>query len=301
VSTGPGGGGGGGPGTGNVIVALTPSSGVLRITGYNDNDVITIQQSSGMLQVVGTGTLVNGLPIPTAFAVTSIREIDVSLLNGNDSVTMNNVTLSGNVSLFAGSGSDTFSLNSVQANAISITVQGPGMDTVSVNNSSAVSANITAGANATLAMTGVISAASVNLTAGNNATVNVNNLAAAGDLNVTVADNTRAVTVKGSSANNLTILQTGTTGNPLFDLENDTIKHTLTLNAGGASNTIVFSHLNVASALLVALGSGKNRLSADNVTALFGSINLGTGGSNTYINGGGNSGFAVFGSSSSNS
>ena len=285
-----GGGGGGGGGPGNVLINLNPFTGVLRITGYSGDNAISIQGSSGGLQVAG-----NGSSSSATFPLSSVREIDLSLLNGNENVTMGNFNISGNVSINAGSGSDNFSLSAIQANLINISVAGPGADTVTLNNASAGSANITAGDNASLSLNGVIAASSVNLTAQNNATIVVNNLAATGDLDITVGDNTQSVSVKGSTANNVSIIQTGSTGSPLFDLENDTIRHNLNLTAGGGNNRLVFSHLQVATDLIVALGGGKNSLSAGNVTAMFGSINGGSGASNTYANGGGNSGFSVFG------
>jgi hypothetical protein len=89
-------------------------------------------------------------------------------------------------------------------------------------------------------------------------------------------------------------LQTGSTGNPYFDLENDTISNTLTLAAGGGNNTVVLSHVNVGVTLLVVLGSGKNMVRADHVTALFGYIDGGVGGDNTYVDGGGNTAYVVY-------
>ena len=57
---------------------------------------------------------------------------------------------------------------------------------------------------------------------------------------------------------------------------------------------MVLSSLHVGSRMFVSLGGGKNSVSADNVTALFGTLDGGPGGNNTYNDGGGNSGFAVF-------
>jgi hypothetical protein len=278
----------------NVFATLVASAGLLRITGYNDSVVITIQQNAaGVLQVAGVGTLVNESSDPANFPLSSIREIDVTLLNGNDTVSMANVSIPGTISIFAGSGSDGIFLGPVTANLISVWVAGPGQDVVSLHDATAGAVNITAGDNASLLLSGV-SAGTVMLTAGNNATVSVSNLTAPGDLDISVGDNAQSVAVKGSTSDNLNILQTGTKGSPLFDLENDTIQNELDLNAGDGNNTLVLSNLNVAVELLVRLGGGENTVSADHVAALFGSLDGGPSGKNTYTDGGGNSGLLVF-------
>ena len=64
--------------------------------------------------------------------------------------------------------------------------------------------------------------------------------------------------------------------------------------AGGGNNTVVLAHLNVAVTLLLSLGIGRNMVRADHVTALFGFIDGGLGGNNSYIDGGGNTGFVVY-------
>jgi hypothetical protein len=89
-------------------------------------------------------------------------------------------------------------------------------------------------------------------------------------------------------------LQTGSTGTPYFDLENDTISNTLNFAAGGGNNTVVLSHVNVGVTLLVVLGSGKNMVLADHVATLFGYIDGGAGGDNTYVDGGGNTPYVVY-------
>src|SRR5439155_7288399 len=79
---------------GNVTATLDLFYGVLRITGDTGNNAITIaQDSSGVLQIAGAGTLVNQSSNPVTFS--SVTEIDISLLNGDDSVTMNNCTIPG--------------------------------------------------------------------------------------------------------------------------------------------------------------------------------------------------------------
>jgi hypothetical protein len=54
----------------------------------------------------------------------------------------------------------------------------------------------------------------------------------------------------------------------------------LKLNAGDGNNKLVLSHLNVAVQLRIVLGAGKNTVTADHVTAFFGTIDGGPGGSN---------------------
>jgi hypothetical protein len=176
---------------------------------------------------------------------------------------------------------------------ISISTAGPGKDAITVNNTASGALSINAGDNANLSLTSV-SSGSVKLTAGNNATLSLNDVTSSSDLGITLGDNTQSVTVKASSVSSLSILQTGTTGNPSFDLENDTINTNLTLAAGGGNNTVVLSHLHVGIQLLVYLGASKNSVTADHVTALFGVIDGGSGGNNTYVDGGGNAGYVVF-------
>jgi hypothetical protein len=288
----PGGGGGSG---GNVIVSLTPGTDALNITGYNDNDSITLSQGgSGTLQISGNNTLINGSASPVSYPLSSIRGINISLLNGNDSLTLGNFSIPGTLSILTGSGSDAISVGAFTAGTIQISVAGPGASTVAVNNTTAGTINVAAGDNATLLLSGVNNTGPVVLTAGNNAAVSVNGLTTSGDLDITAADHPQAITVQGSSANNLNIVQTGTSGSPTFNLENDTISSDLELTAGGGNNSVVLSHLNVAGRMFVTLGSGTNTVDADHVTALFGTLDGGPGGNNTYVDGGGNSGFSVF-------
>ncbi|HLJ93567.1 MAG TPA: hypothetical protein VKU02_10300, partial [Gemmataceae bacterium] len=127
-----------------------------------------------------------------------------------------------------------------------------------------------------------------------NALLSVLDTTSASDLSITLGDNAQGVTVKASSVASLNLLQTGSTGNPSFDLEDDSIRTNLTLTAGAGNNTIVLSHLQIGVQLLVYLGAGKNTLTADHVTAIFGTIDGGMGGNNTYIDGGGNAGYVVF-------
>jgi hypothetical protein len=279
---------------GHVTASLTQLLGLLRIIGLNDNVVINIQQSfPGVLEIAGIGTLINQSSEPVDFPLNSVSEIDFTLLNGNDTVTMNNFNIPGNISFIAGSGSDSISLSSIDANLISLQVAGPGPDTVLLEHSRAGAVSITAGDHASLSLNDVSSAGLVTLTAGKNATVGVNNLTATGDLDITVGDNAQAVRLESSSSNNLNLLQTGTNGSPLFDVENDTINENFNFNAGDGNNTITLSGVRVGIELLMRLGAGMNTLSADHVTAVFGSIDGGPGKNNTYIDGGGNSGLFV--------
>jgi hypothetical protein len=236
---------------------------------------------------------VNQSSNPATFpAVTSIT---ISFLNGNDNVTMNKFSIPGPISVTAGAGSDAIALDTITAGPISITTMGPAKNAITLTNTAAgaASISISVGDNANLSMNGVTSG-SVKLAAGYNATVSVSGLTTSGDLGITLGDNAQSVTLKSSSVSNLTILQNGTTGNPSFDLENDTISNTLNLAAGGGNDTVVLSHLNVGVTLLVSLGSGKNTVLADHVTALFGFIDGGSSGNNTYVDGGGNAGYFLY-------
>jgi hypothetical protein len=279
--------------TADVTATLDPATGILNITGDSNNDAITVTQNSpGVLRISGVNTLINQSSTPATYALSSISAIDVSMPNGNDSVSMSNFTISGELSIIAGSGTDTITLDTIAASFLSLSAAGPAADVLTLNNLTVGSAGVTAGANATLTLNGLNSLGTILLTAGSNATVGVNNLTTSADLDITVGDNTQAVTVKGSSANDLNIRQTGTTGSPLFDLEYDTVNN-LNLQAGSGNNRLVFSHVKVTIDLLAFLGSGDNTLSADHVTALFGFINGGTSGNNFYTDGGGNQGLIV--------
>jgi hypothetical protein len=280
--------------TANVTVTLDPTTGILSITGDSGNDAITVRQNSpGVLQISGNNTLINRSSSPATYALSSINEIDVAMLNGNDTMSMSDFSLPGTLSIVAGSGTDTITLDTITANLLSLSTAGPAADLLTLNNLTNGSATVTAGANATLTLTGMNSTGTVALTAGSNASISVNNLTATGDLDITAGNNAQMVTVKGSSANNLDIVQTGFSGNPLFDLENDAV-YNLRLQASGGNNRLVFSHLKVAVELLVLLGANNNALTADHVSALFGIIDA-PGGNNIYNNGGNNSGLFVFG------
>jgi hypothetical protein len=285
----------GSSGTTNVTVTLDPTTRILSITGDNGNDAFTVTQGTpGVLQIAGVNTLINQSSSPATYALGAISQINISLLNGNNSVTLNNFQFAGTLAIAAGSGSDSVRLDTITASSLNLSLAGPAVDTVTLNNLTLGSATVAAGANAILALSGLNTAGTVALTAGSNATLSVNNLTAVGDLDVTVGDNTRAVTVTGSSVNTVSIRQTGSTGSPLFDLESDTLRN-LFLQAGSGNNRLVFSHLQVAFELLVSLGLGNNTLSADHVTALFGILSANPSANNLYTNGGSNIGFIVLG------
>ena len=221
----PGGGGGGGDsgGSGNggsggtVIVTMNPGTGVLDIIGYNDNDALTLSQGAGTLQIAGNGTFVGQSASPLGVPLNSVSEIDISLLNGSDSLAISNLSIPGTLSITAGSGSDNLSLGTISAGLIRISVTGPGNSIISLNNTTAGTINIVAGDNATLSLSGVNNTGAVMLTAGNNASISVIGLTTSGDLDITAADNAQSITVQNSNSDNLSILQTGASGSPSFD------------------------------------------------------------------------------------
>jgi hypothetical protein len=276
---------------GNVTVTLDPSTWLLSITGDAGNDVITITQvSAGVLQVAGVGTTVNQSSSPVTFNF--VTGIAISFLNGNDRVTMTNVSVPGTISIAAGTGCDFIALDTILANFISITATGTSKAAITLKNTASGTASISAGDNANISLTSV-SSGSVKVRAGGYATVSAYDVSSSSDLSITLGNNAQSVRVKGSDVGSLNIQQTGTTGNPSFDLESDTIGTNLTLTAGGGDDTVVLSHVSVGIQLLVYLGAGTNRVSADHVTARFGVIDGGPGGNNTYVDGGGNSGYGV--------
>ncbi|HLJ93885.1 MAG TPA: Ig-like domain repeat protein, partial [Gemmataceae bacterium] len=182
-------------GTGNNVTAtLDPFTGFLRISGDVCNNVITITQGAvGSLQVAGLGTTVNQSVNPVSFS--PVTGLTITLLNGNDSVTLSQFSLPGNITITAGSGADVLSLDTVLANALSLTTAGPGKDTISLSNTSSSSLTVTAGDNASVALNGV-SSSSIKLTAGSNALLSVLDTTSASDLSITLGDNAQGVTVK---------------------------------------------------------------------------------------------------------
>jgi hypothetical protein len=208
---------------------------------------------------------------------------------------MNGVSIAGTLSITAGSGSDSFALDTITAKTLHISATGPVKDSVSLTNIVAGPVTINMSDNARISLAAVRSNDLVTLMAGSNATVSANGVMAAADLDVTVGDNAQSVTVTGSSSYNLNILQTGKTGSPFFDLENDTVRNNLNFNGGDGNNTVVLSQIKVAAELLLFLGAGNNTVKADHVTAFFGIIDGGTSVNNKYVDGGGNAAFSVFG------
>jgi hypothetical protein len=279
---------------GNVAVTFNANSGMLTINGDTANNAITLKLSSGLLQVAGVGTLINQSASPVTFDLSALTEIDIVLLNGSDSVTMNGFAIPGILSIIAGTGALNLSLDTITAAVIHISAPGS-LDTVSLTNAAAGSVSVSTGDSATISVSGVKSSDLVSLLAGSNSTVSANGVTAGGDLDVTVGDNAQSVAVKGSSSYSINILQTGKAGSPSFDLENDAVKNNLNFNAGDGNNKVILSRVTVGAELLVFLGAGNNTVTADHVTAFFGMIDGGTGLNNQYMDGGGNAGYSVFG------
>ena len=277
---------------GDVTAALDPRTGALSITGDTGADAITISTASpGVLQVAGVGTTVNQSSGPATFS--SVKSISVSLLNGNGSVTITSVSVSGNIAIVAGSGSDSITLDTITAGGVAVSTAGPAKDTISLSNLKTPTATVSTGDNAVFALSGAISADLMKLVAGGNATVNVNGVSALDDLEIAIGDNAQLVAIKSSSVRQLNILQTGATGSTVFDLENDMIRYNLTLTGGDGNDKVLLSHLDIGFKLLVLLGAGSNMVTADHITAFFGGIDGGPGGNNHYIDNGDNYGFSV--------
>jgi hypothetical protein len=276
---------------GNVIVTLDSATGLLRITGDAGNNAITVTQvAAGVYQVTGVGTTVNQSSDPATFRL--VTSITVSFLNGDDSVMLSNLAILGAISIMAGSGSDLIALDTLTADSVSITTAGSNKDAITLTNTTAGATTISTGDNANVSIGGA-SGGWMKLTAGNNATLNVVGVTISGDLGITLGDNAQSVTVKATSVSSLNLMQNGG-GNVYFDLENDTINNTFNLVAGDGNNNVVLSRLSVGVTLIVTLGTGKNTVRADHVTSLYGFVDGGLGGSNTYVDGGGNAGFFVF-------
>jgi len=244
------------PGTGNVTATVN-WSGVLTITGESGNNIIAVSQvSPSVLQVAGGGTTVNGSSDPATF--NSVSGVTISFQNGNDSVTLDSVTVSGSISITVGTGADDITLTGVGANLISIT--GTGADFVNVS--------------------GVTARNDLNITVGGGSqSVGVTSSRC---LDMTIRAQSHAADNLNLDLENDTVMRWTSGGLTLDD------------SRGAGNDTATLRNLSVGYQLAMTLSAGTNTLSADHVTSLFGSIDGGSGGNNQYTDNGGNSGYSIY-------
>jgi len=239
-------------GLGDVSATLDPATGLLSINGGSANDVIFIQQSSpGVLQVSNAGASVN-------FNLSSVTGINVQLLDSNDQVAINGVSVPGDLFISAGHGSDTITLAGVAAGRIN--VMATGADVVSVINSTAQ---------------GVL-----HISVG------------PGSQSISVTNDTSSDLIIAA----LTLSGDNTFFDLENDNVTDRFSGGLHLFTGNGNDNLIMANVNVAFAMIVNLGGGVNFVTARNVTVLFGFIDGGfpDSGINVFTDGGGNAGFFVF-------
>src|SRR5262245_58843574 len=98
--------------SGVVTAMLGPTNGIIMIQGDGGNNALKISASplgANLLRVAGVGfTSVNGVSF-TDFTLSSITNITVNFLNGNENLTVQGVSIPGNLQVTAGNGGNTFS------------------------------------------------------------------------------------------------------------------------------------------------------------------------------------------------
>jgi hypothetical protein len=250
------------PASGNQTITLGNGNGNITITGFvGGNQTVTVGNGTGTITITGGTT----------------NEI-FSFGGGHGTITLGGNAASLTITLGDGA---TVVVSTVVTGQETIT--GGNNDNVTVAETTVGALAINLGSGATILVQDVV-------TTGGGST--------SGDIVISVIDNTASVAVIGSTSNNLTITANngiGGTGSSLFYLNGDTVNGSLTLTAAGGNNTVSLVSLLIQLGLNVALGPGINTVFAQAVTALFGQIDGGSGGSSTYFDLGGNSGFSQTG------
>jgi hypothetical protein len=145
---------------------------------------------------------------------------------------------------------------------------------------------------------------SLTITLTTNATVLVNGVNTGGDITITVTDNPQSLAAVNTVSNNLTITSgTGLSGtaSSYILVQGAMVNNNLTVNtsntgtSGDGNYALALINILVMDALFAQLGGGINTAFAQGVTSLFGSVDGGSGGSSTYFDLGGNSGYTTSG------
>lgn len=120
--------------TGNVTAAAD-ASGNLVVTGDTQNNGIVITQTAANTFVV-TGdatTTINGQALTTPATVTGVtKSFKIEMLSGNDSVTIQNLTVPKNLKLEGDAGNDTLLLSNVNVNGNCKVEGNDGVDTITL-------------------------------------------------------------------------------------------------------------------------------------------------------------------------
>ncbi len=272
------------PETVTVTTNVVGNQTIQSATGNNDNVTVGPETVSGALTIAlpGTGDTITVNP-------STVGSLAINA-GSNAAIGVTGLTTSsGDVTVNAGTGA-TITLTGVTdvgSNGVTVNA-GDTSSTISLTNVSATSGgvSVTVGAG-----TGTASIALNGITADN------------GSVNVTALDMAAAITVDGTTASTINV--NNGNGNTFIDLENDfagtngaVLGGGLNVTSGNGSNQLLMIGLDVLDGLFVNLGSGGltgNVVAAENVVTDFGLVNGGSGGSNTYIDAGGNLGFVLMG------
>lgn len=114
---------------GTVTAALDPSTGVLQITGDSADNQFTIAPAptAGLIRISGnpdTLTTINGETFAD-FSLDDITGIQMTLLEGTDSVTVADFSIPGALTVVYGNLADEFSLPNFEASAINLVFAEP--------------------------------------------------------------------------------------------------------------------------------------------------------------------------------
>lgn len=120
--------------TGNVTAVVDPN-GTLVITGDGlDNGITITQTATGTYQVAGdTTTTVNNQTLLTPAVLPGVtRSFKIEMLDGNDSVTIQNLTVPRNLKLEGGDDNDTLLVSNVTVHGNVIIEGNDGTDTITI-------------------------------------------------------------------------------------------------------------------------------------------------------------------------
>lgn len=279
--------------SGNVTAILNPTNGLLTINGDAGNNSISIGQSpiAGDIRVKGNliigsppdVTKVNGVNY-TDFTLSSVTKINITMLNGNDTVIMGKAgtgfSIPGSISINAGSGTDTFSMTGMGANTISINATGPGADSVTMSNTNAGAVSMVLGTGAD----------SVSMDNSNNGTpgpkigmLYIDTSASTANDSVSIANfpNVGTASRPVPGIGRLTVNSSGS-GNNTINVTNSTFTNASLTSGTGTSNVLV-SGISTLTYLSVTTGGG-GTVKYGNSTASWANIKVGAGSATVVAN-----------------
>ena len=118
--------------TGNVT-AVVEANGSLRISGDTaDNGIVITQTATNTFQVAGDATTtINGQTLGTPAVLSGVtKSFKIEMNSGNDSVTIQNLTVPKNLKLEGNAGDDTLLVSNVIVNGNAVIKGGAGVDTI---------------------------------------------------------------------------------------------------------------------------------------------------------------------------